>query len=165
MSIINSSFPENGAVISVTPPCLPERRDQVTENATLQAGASWSRRRDNQNMRLAVQLIATLTLIASAGCRRTASRDEVARVPSPDGRIEAVLSETNGGATTSFGYEVELDPKQPDGGTEVASLYGVVRNAQAYGVDLHWEDNHTLVIECLKTEAPPHIKELVSVGD
>ncbi|MBL8397465.1 MAG: hypothetical protein JNL84_04855 [Candidatus Accumulibacter sp.] len=34
------------------------------------------------------------------------SKDEVARVVSPSGNIDAVLFETNGGATTSFGYEV-----------------------------------------------------------
>jgi hypothetical protein len=115
-------------------------------------------------MKLALQLVANLTLIASAGCIPAASHDEVARVPSPDGRIDAVLFEINGGATTSFDYEVELDTKQGNR-AKVASLYGAVRNAQAYGVDLHWDDNHTLVIECLKTEAPPHIKDLVAVGD
>jgi hypothetical protein len=31
-----------------------------------------------------------------------ASKDEVARVSSPNGQIDAVLVETNGGATTSF---------------------------------------------------------------
>jgi hypothetical protein len=39
------------------------------------------------------------------------SRDEVARVISPDGRLEAILIETNGGATTAFGYEIWLREK------------------------------------------------------
>jgi hypothetical protein len=32
------------------------------------------------------------------------SKDEVARNTSPTGKVDAVLLETNGGATTSFGY-------------------------------------------------------------
>src|SRR5258705_13961034 len=40
-----------------------------------------------------------------------ASQDEVSRVPSPDGRVEAVLIETNGGATTSFGYRILVETK------------------------------------------------------
>jgi hypothetical protein len=48
-----------------------------------------------------------IALALLAGCSLV-SRDEVARVASPDGRVEAVLIETNGGATTSFGYEVHV---------------------------------------------------------
>ena len=44
-----------------------------------------------------------IVLALLAGCGLV-SRDEVARVASPYGGVEAVLIETNGGATTSFGY-------------------------------------------------------------
>ena len=36
------------------------------------------------------------------------SREEVARLPSPDGSFDAVMFEINGGATTSFAYEVHV---------------------------------------------------------
>jgi len=36
------------------------------------------------------------------------SKDEVARDTSPTGKVDALLLETNGGATTSFGYEVYI---------------------------------------------------------
>lgn len=75
------------------------------------------------------------------------SRDEVARVPSPDGRVEAVLIETNGGATTSFGYEVLVTEKGNTRGNQVASLYGAVRSQRAYGVNLKWASNTQLLVE------------------
>jgi hypothetical protein len=73
------------------------------------------------------------------------SRDVVARVPSPDGLVDAVLIETNGGATTSFSYEVHL-AKHGSGrlGPRVASLYGAVRSEHAYGVDLQWQSADSL---------------------
>src|ERR1022692_401638 len=107
--------------------------------------------------------IASLTLIACIGCWPAISHDEVARASSPDGRVDAVLFETNGGATTSFGYEVELGRKGSPRGKKVARLYGAVRNAQAYGVDLRWENDHSLVIECLHTETPPEMQRSVAV--
>ena len=50
-------------------------------------------------MRAHVLLICAFLL----GCLQdTVVRAEVARVRSPTGRLEALVSETNGGATTSF---------------------------------------------------------------
>lgn len=83
------------------------------------------------------------------------SFDEVARVAHPNANVDAVLVETNGGATTSFGYEVFLlprgqKPKQSD--HAVASLYGAGRNAQAYGLNPRWIQNDTLVVEYLEAQ-------------
>ncbi len=55
------------------------------------------------------------------------SFDEVARASNSNANVDAVLVETNGGATTSFGYEVFVlprgqKPKRSD--HVVASLYG-----------------------------------------
>ncbi len=49
------------------------------------------------------------------GCKEKASSYQVAHVSSPNGSLEAVLTETNGGATTSFGYEVSVGPKGSKG--------------------------------------------------
>jgi hypothetical protein len=92
------------------------------------------------------------------------SRDEVARVWSPTGQVSAALFEENGGATTSFRYEVELGSKDGSERKVVARLYGATRNAGAYGANLRWENNTTLVIECLKTKAPATISSPINIG-
>jgi hypothetical protein len=83
-----------------------------------------------------------------AGCGLVSS-DEVARVSSPDGQLDAVLIETNGGATTSFGYEIHVVEKAQRAGNEVAWLYGAGRNPHAYGASLKWIGERELVIEYL----------------
>lgn len=81
------------------------------------------------------------------------SEDEVARVRAPDGGLEAVLLERNAGATTSFGYEVHIIPVGGSRGeTEVAFLYGTVRNAGAYGANLRWLSSDHLRVEYLETK-------------
>ena len=82
------------------------------------------------------------------------SRDEVARVVSPVGTIDAVLIETNGGATTSFGHEVYVVEHggQPTGSPAV-SLYGALRNANASGSNLKWESANALAVEFLKARS------------
>jgi hypothetical protein len=94
-------------------------------------------------------VIVVVTLLSALNLLFEWSHDEVARVPSPSGGAEAVLVESNGGATTSFGYEVYLvrAGEQYRKGKEVASLYGAVRNASAYGADLRWTSSNRLVIE------------------
>lgn len=79
------------------------------------------------------------------------SHDEVERVESPDHTLVAILIETNGGATTSFGYEVRLaDRRSTFGGTtRVAFLYGATRSSTAYGVNLRWLSATELSIEYL----------------
>jgi hypothetical protein len=86
-------------------------------------------------------LVAVAAWLPLSGCFfGEPSRDEVARSMSPDGQTLAVLLETNGGATTSFGYEVEL--RSASGETEeavfAASLYDANRSDCAYGVNLRW---------------------------
>jgi hypothetical protein len=96
-----------------------------------------------------VILLVLLLVIAPS-----ASEDEVARVPSPEGRFEAVLVETNGGATTSFGYEIHVVPTagKPNG-SPAALLYGAVRNESAYGVNLKWESPNRLAVEFLQAKS------------
>jgi len=83
------------------------------------------------------------------------SFDEVARVPHPSASLDAVLVETNGGATTSFGYEVFILPRgghPKRSAAPVASLYGAGRNERAYGVNLRWQADDTLVVEYLEAQ-------------
>jgi hypothetical protein len=95
--------------------------------------------------------LATLSAFLLAGCGSFfggPSREEVAWANAPDGRTHAILLETNGGATTSFGYIVELHSAPHNGATPVyaGELYGAARSECAYGVDLHWRDPSTLVL-------------------
>lgn len=80
------------------------------------------------------------------------SQDEVARVTSPTAALDAVLIETNGGATTSFGYRVIVT--RPGWhwrtGTEVASLYGAVRSESAYGANLVWQGVDALSVQYVR---------------
>ena len=94
------------------------------------------------------------------------SRDEVARVASPSGRIDAVLVETNGGATTSFGYKVLLVPtggKFSDG-VEVASLYGAARNESAYDANPEWDGAQNLVVEYFTAKSEPSPKNTANIA-
>ena len=94
-------------------------------------------------------------VIAAAACDVGGwSWDEVARVRSPDGSRDAVLVERNGGATTSFGYEVFVvthgAPVRDGAPGAVASLYAATRNEQAYGVNLRWLSRDSLAVEYLR---------------
>jgi len=116
------------------------------------------------NSGLICRTIANLTLaIVCVGCSPSVSHDEVARSTSPDGRLDAMLFEENGGATTSFGYELELGSTGSRRGEKAARLHGAVRNAQSYGANLHWENNSILVIERLKTKTPADVPNSVEV--
>lgn len=100
-----------------------------------------------------------------AGLVGEPSKDEVARVVSPSGNIDAVLFETNGGATTSFGYEVYIveHGAQPSGSPAV-SLYGAVRNQHAYGANLSWASSDSLSVEYLSAKSAKVNTHTRSVG-
>lgn len=88
---------------------------------------------------------------------------EVARLLSPDGRLEARLLEVNGGATISFGYEVEVMLHGAERGVHVASLYGATRNANAYGVTMRRRSAQLLELDYFKAKAVPVFRPSVSI--
>ncbi len=100
---------------------------------------------------MVIMLRSSLALLLALGACLSfpISHDEVSRVASSASGLDAVLVETNGGATTSFGYVVYVVPRgtKPSDGTEVAWLYGAVRNDQAYGANLKWEGRSQLAVE------------------
>lgn len=72
---------------------------------------------------------------------------EVARVRSPDSRLVASVFEINAGATTDFAYEVNVARNWPIRWDHaVAGFYGAGRSDCAYGVNLRWIGNDTLMI-------------------
>ncbi|MBK9164668.1 MAG: hypothetical protein IPM21_12330 [Acidobacteria bacterium] len=99
-----------------------------------------------------------------------ASFDEVSRVPSPDGQVDALLVETNGGATTSFGYSVFVVPKgvrlkSRDDKYIVATLYGAVRSKSAYGANLNWPARDRLSIEYLDAKSAKVLNSRIIFAD
>jgi len=93
------------------------------------------------------------------------SEDEVARVPSPDKKFEAVLTEINGGATTSFGYSIYIVKRGQSTfwHKSVAYLYGAIRNNNAYGINLKWNNPGELAIEYLKAQSADLIKSNIEI--
>jgi len=94
------------------------------------------------------------------------SADEVSRLAAPRGDIEAVLVETNGGATTSFGYEIFVVPRgTKPSGMPAAFLYGAVRSQKAYGANLRWLSDSNLDVEFESTKSAKVGIPLVSVAN
>jgi hypothetical protein len=108
-----------------------------------------------------------LSVLCASGCIVMGpSADVVSRAPCASGQFEAILVETNGGATTSFGYEVHLVPmgQDPSTDSEVGYLYGALRNAQAYGATLRWKSGTTLAVEFLEVQRIVRHKPTIRVG-
>src|SRR5947209_19281815 len=106
---------------------------------------------------------ALLLVVLCISCA-SASSYQVARVASANGNLEAVLTETNGGATTSFGYDVTVRARGAKNGTKVASLYGAIRNEQAFGVNLLWANDHVLRIQYLRARSVMNMLKTVDVS-
>jgi len=72
----------------------------------------------------------------------------VQRATSPDGAVDAVVVEVNGGATTAFVYEVYLVPKgNPPGPDSVAGFYRLSTQAGDRPLKLFtWRDRDHLEI-------------------
>ena len=119
---------------------------------------------ETANQRMVYRVVLASTFILALPACGLVSRDEVARVSSPDGRIEAILIETNGGATVSFGYEIWLREKDRGSGELVARLYGAGRNESAYGANLRWTDDRQLSVEYLEARQETLEKPRVTVG-
>ncbi len=113
-------------------------------------------------LRFCVALVFISTACLSFG----ASHDEVSRIPSSAGDLDAVLVETNGGATTSFGYLVYVVPRgtKSSKAAEVAMLYEAVRNDQAYGANLKWEERSQLAVEYQHARQVELRRSTVAIG-
>ena len=115
------------------------------------------------------KILFLIAVAVATSCSNTSddtSFDEVFRVTNPSGNIDAVVVETNGGATTSFGYEVFVKPKgeKVTKGEAVAAFYGAVRSETAYGVNIKWVRPDQLAIEYLKAKRTDFTKQNVIVN-
>jgi hypothetical protein len=105
-------------------------------------------------------------LLVGACLSCSVSRDEVSRVGSPSGRVDAILVESNGGATTPFVYFVYVVPRgaaAPERG-EVARLIAATRNDQAWGANLRWAGQEQLLVEYRDARDVQQAKDAVILG-
>jgi hypothetical protein len=93
---------------------------------------------------------------------RQPARDEVERVVSPDGRMDAVLYESSGNATESFDYQVVVVSHGQS--QTVAEIFGATRNDRSYGVDLQWINKDELNVDYLSAQNQELLASSVSVG-
>lgn len=118
--------------------------------------------------RIATVLTMVLTALLAIGCSHDAIMPdvEVARVASPDLQADAVLTEANPGATASFIYRIRIVPHGADwrSAPSAAELYGATRSAQAYGVDLHWQDANSVRADYLQGRVMKPASAAVSVA-
>lgn len=70
------------------------------------------------------------------------------RILSPDGRLEAVLTQSNAGATTSFKYRIYITiPGTDFRGQESLFVGDKLRNKSNHDLPLiHWNESHELLI-------------------
>ena len=112
-------------------------------------------------MRRKVALLA-VALLPLLGC--FVSKAEVARVPSPDGALEAVVTEVDGGATTSYAYVVSLGPAGQRGTSRIAYLDGAARSARSWGVNVRWPTNEAVEIEYLTARETELERSTIAIG-
>jgi hypothetical protein len=110
--------------------------------------------------------MALATCLAGCGASQPGADVEVARLVSPDGAVDAVLTETNPGATASFVYRIHVVGHGDawDNAPVAAELYGATRNASAYGVDLHWRDAGTLEARYLQARSVEQPRRTLDVS-
>jgi hypothetical protein len=101
-------------------------------------------------MMRAVSALLAITVLTACS---DPSSVQVASAKSPNGHVEAIVAETNGGATVDFGYEISVRSSPSGAPTRVASLYGAIRSEQAYGVNLVWVGERTLEIQYLRAKS------------
>lgn len=96
-------------------------------------------------MRQAAALVIVVGFLI-CGCT---SRDQVVRVTSPDGQVDALVFESDCGAIRDVMDEVWVVPRGSRHGDEVAWFDDAVRSERAWGVNVKWDSAHHLVIEYL----------------
>jgi len=111
--------------------------------------------------KLFASIVTILLLSACSG-----SEDTVFKVVSPSGEVDAILMETNDGATTSFGYKVFVQEASASSSMIlVANFYGATRSESAYGVNLVWNTKNILEIQYYKSSSANLVKSGVTLNN
>ena len=85
-----------------------------------------------------------------AACTETSF--EASRVTSPDGALDAVVLESDQGATTAYTYTVCIVDRGRSctNRAAVAQFYDASRSKAAFGVDTAWQSPHQLIVTYLR---------------
>jgi len=142
-----------------------ESRPAGVEKSSLTGAAQlWTSREIGTLADMRKMMILAGLLLSSCDITGGVGHEERAWAASPDGRTHAILIETNGGATTAFGYLVELHPSDHQGQEpiRVADFYRVESDCE-YGLDMRWKDANTLVLG-VKSADQMHVAASADVG-
>ena len=90
---------------------------------------------------------AALLIVLSFPLVGCTTRNQVARVASPDGLLDALVFESDCGAICDVVDEVWVVPRGSRHGKEVASFNDAVRSEHAWGKNVKWDSGHRLVFE------------------
>lgn len=126
-------------------------------------------RRIIRNFVMTVLVLALLVVAGFIGSvQLICGDDEVARVTSPDGVIDAILMEGSCGATTSYVYRVYLVATGHKIHWPISrsmlSVHGAVRNESAYGINLRWVNANTLLAEYFDAKSAPPVAAAYTIG-
>lgn len=94
------------------------------------------------------RLGATL-LLAGAACSAPVASTEVLRVPSPDASVDAVVEQTDAGATTAPGYLISFPAHGCAPGDAVLRVVGATRSSSGYGVAVRWDGPRAVTVAYL----------------
>jgi len=95
------------------------------------------------------------------------SHRQVDGVASPDGAIEATVTEVNRGVTAGLGYRVDVEERGLrifNRRRRAADLYNALRSDSAYGVNVVWKDARTLSVQYWRA-AQATVARTVSLPD
>ena len=106
-----------------------------------------------------------MAVVLSSILASCTSGDVVARIPSPDRNLEAIVVEDSGDATTDFLYLVCIvspGSNSCEKSSAAATLYGARRNNRSAGVDVEWTDEHHVIVKYMKAKTVAIPKPIVS---
>ena len=118
-------------------------------------------------------LLATLILVfacLTTGCWPNIAGDvhveEVKRLLSPDGKAEAIVQLTDGGATTSRSYSVFIAPKgaKPAEGNRTVTLEASTLPSGDYGIIVSWTSPTTLEVRSEQVRKVFEIRTTVTIA-
>ena len=89
---------------------------------------------------------------------------EVTRVTSPNGRLDAIVLESDCGVSCDVLDDVWVVPKGRRAGVKVALFDDAIRNEHAYGVNLKWDADDRLVIEYLRAHSAQLLMRKAVIG-
>jgi hypothetical protein len=107
-----------------------------------------------------------LSFLVLTGCSRN---NEVLRITSPSGKIDAVVyeSESNLAFVECCNYEVHLVEHKSISSNDIlaVTLKGAMRNTISHGVNVRWQDDNKLVLEYSHAKSVNQHDKFISIAN